>query len=371
MEHPCGVIARARPHRRFSLSVVAVAIALGATACSGGLAGPADAATVGDATITRAELDQRITQYRELLGSFDNAEGDPQVAAILEELGGKQYRLDADAVARELSELINQEIMAQAVDQVDAEITDEQREQARSELVSAIEQRGAAIDELPEAIVDAYVEQRAGQVAIQLALPDDLRSALDEANAAYEALLREVYDENLDAFGRVCGYLLASAEESVAAEAVERIEGGEPFAEVATELSTIDPASASQVQCYDERAISQLFGRTPEAGDLLGPVENAGQWAVVQVESLEPAPFEEVREQIAQSADSSDVQAAQQAVQEYLADLFRDIAEDVTVDPRFGTWNVEALQVVSNAPVAPTTVPVPTPETPQTVPSGP
>jgi hypothetical protein len=347
---------------------IALAVALGASGCSGGLVGQASAATVGDVTITREELDERITQYRDLLGSFEGADQDPQVAAILEQLGGKQYRLDADAVALELSELINQEIVAQAVDRLDAEITDEQRDQAREELGTAIESRGATIDELPETIIDAYVDQRAGQVAIQGAVPEELRTNLEEANAAYEALLREVYDDNPDAFARVCGYLLATTEEAAATEAVERIEGGEPFADVAAELSSLDPASASQVQCYDERAISEIFGAAPEAGDLLGPVQDAEQWVVVQVESLEQAPFEEVREQIAQSADSSDVQAAQQSVQEYLTDLFREIAEDVTVDPRFGTWDVEALQVVSNAPVVPTTLPV---QTPQTVPSGP
>jgi hypothetical protein len=372
MEHPCGVTVRTRVHRRFSFVALGLALALGATACSGSLVGQADAATVGDATITRAQLDERIAQYRDLLGSFEGAEQDPQVAAILEQLGGNQYRLDADAVALELSELINQEIVAQAVDRLDAEITDEQREQAREQLATAIETRGATIDELPETIIESYVEQRAGQVAIQAAVPEELRTNLDEANADYEALLRRVYDENPDAFGRVCGYLFATAEEAAATDAVRRIEGGEPFADVAAEVSTIDPASATQIQCYDDIAISEIFSEPLVAGALLGPVLDSEQWVVLQVESLERAPFEEVRAQIEENVVSSNlVDDAQAAITEYLTELFRDIAEEVSVDPRFGTWNPEALQVVSNAPVAPTTVPVQAPQTPQTVPSGP
>jgi hypothetical protein len=387
MEHPFGVIVR----RRSSLVVLAVVAALGLGSCSGGLVGPAPAATVGGTDITRAELDDRIAQYQELVEALGAAaeeqrqagaaSGQESVTAeqleaqIAERLAPFQvddYTVGSEGVASQLTQMIGEQILIEALDDAGIEITDEQRDEARASLASSIEADGASIDDLPEGTIDAFVEFDAGQAALEAAAPQELRDAVVEAGETYEAQLRQAYDDNPAAFERVCGFILATDDEAAAQAAVERIEGGEAFAEVAAEVSTLEAEAASTVQCYDRATIEQIFSAEGvAAGDLLGPVEDTERWVVIEVDSLETAPFEEVRESLAQQVPDTLTQAAEAAIAEHVAEQLRQAAEDVTVDPRYGTWDADALQVVPNTVESTTTtLPIDAEIPVETIPAG-
>jgi len=121
---------------------------------------------------------------------------------------------------------------------------------------------------------------------------------------------------------------------------------------------TIDPTIAEASGAFGECATREsiVAGLIPEAGELIASAEvgvptdsitlEGGVVAFFQLEEGEDPTFDDVRDQIVQSLVGSGTPgeaALAGLVEEHLA------SADVSVDPRFGRWDADALQVVPPA----------------------
>ena len=132
--------------------------------------------------------------------------------------------------------------------------------------------------------------------------------------------------------------LLETEEDALAA--IARLEAGEVFADLAVELSTgptgptggdlgcVDPADFV-AEFVDGAAALGGPGVTP-------PVESQFGWHVIEVRSFGPTPSE----------NPTDIQNAVLSSAEFVAFQEEVIAREVTIDPRFGVWDVASASVV-------------------------
>lgn len=228
--------------------------------------------------------------------------------------------------------------------------------------------------------VDALAAQAPG-------MPDSLRSTLvrlvalqglvverfdDVAAAPTEAELRALYDESIAGRDDFDGYACAShilvafdpealgpgapeptdGQVAAALEAIEaaaaRIADGEDFATVAAEVSD-DTGSARQggdLGCNPPGVFVPEFEQALEGlepGEISTPVRTQFGYHLITVRSVGTPPFEEVADQLAS-------QLAQQrsSPDQFLLEVVERGAArtDVVVNPRYGEWDAERLQVV-------------------------
>jgi peptidyl-prolyl cis-trans isomerase C len=174
----------------------------------------------------------------------------------------------------------------------------------------------------------AMVDQLGGEEALAAALKavpmtdEQLRSGLTDGvlrealqNARFEdltattAAARDYYDGHRATFrepGSVHLWSIQVAAERIAENAIDRLESGRPFAEVARQFSA-DPESKAAGGDLGTVALASLPEPLREAvegtpaGEVSEPVEGPGGWYVLKATELRrarTAPFPEVREQI-------------------------------------------------------------------------
>lgn len=349
--------------RRGGLIALAALLVFGASACSGGtgLVGTPPAASVNGQHIdadavdqmvqgSKALLEAQITQERANVGS------DPTQSAGLESAIAEArapfergpYTYSTTAGSRALTELIVSELYAQAVADAGGEITEEDRSEAEQQLT---QQAGFA--DANEIVRDTYLEGGAATIALRRLVPAELQDALDGAADEYEAQLRQIYEQEQESFEQVCAFTIRAADEAAGNAAIDRVRSGEDAAAVATELAGPE-AGPAEPQCYSAAAVAQGFGTdgTIEAGAVLGPLADGDGFVVLVVDSTGVQSFEEARATIAQNVQDEFTAQAQADVDAWIQERVARSA-DIEVDPRFGTWDAEALQVVP--PVAPAT----------------
>jgi parvulin-like peptidyl-prolyl isomerase len=356
-----------RTHR-FPVSVTSLlaAVALVVTACSGGgdgaeadpSAGPSDAvvleegiaATVGETEITDDEVDEVYAR---------RAEG----SAIASELAREEASEPSpELLANVLTSLIRAEILTQAAADRDIQVTAEQMSEQREVLVES----AGGKEQLDQALADANVSASefetsiVEQAAIQAAISDELASEVsdEQVRAQFSEDPQGQYGEKVEV-----RHILTETEEE-AQEALERIESGEEFSEVAKDMSK-DPGSAEQggelgavakgttVPAFDEAAFEA------EEGELVGPVQTDFGYHVLEVTGrVEGAEFAEVEDEIRLQLEST---TKGQAFSEYISTFISDLG--IKVSPRYGTWDAQSVAVVppqpSEAPSAPQ-LPLPT-----------
>ncbi|MCU1368863.1 MAG: hypothetical protein JWO77_57 [Ilumatobacteraceae bacterium] len=360
--------------RRAGLVALTALLALAASACSGGtgLVGTPPAATVNDTRISQATVDQMVQGSKKMLeAQIDEARSsagaDPAATQELEaqivqarapfERG--EYTYSTTAGSQALTELIISQLYEEAVAEAGGKITDEDRAQAKEQLSSR-----TGYKESGKVVRDTYLRGGAANYALQRLVPKDLQDALTGAAAQYEAQLQQVYEQQKRSFDQVCSYVLQTQDEAAATAAADRIRAGEDAAAVAGEVMGAEAAP----QCDATATIAQAFGEDASLakGSILGPLDTGGGFVVLVVDSTKTASFDEVREQIAASVQDQFTAQAQADIDAWVRKQIDGFAH-VTVDPRFGTWDAEALEVVP--PEAPptttttvagaTTVPVP------------
>ncbi|WP_426573625.1 peptidyl-prolyl cis-trans isomerase [Aquihabitans sp. McL0605] len=362
--------------RRAGLVGIALALIVGASACSGASVGPAPAATVNGTDISQKTLDQMVKGYSALIKaegkavianlSQPSADGTPaatgaqlasqtaSVEAQIKQLGAKVDKsgdtYPTEGAASMLTELIKREVIAQAVDAAGAKITADDRAKA----LQSVESSYPTVDKASKLVRTTFVESAAGLMALQSHAPKKYQDALAAASAQYEAQLKSIYEQQIDSFNQVCARLIGTKDEASAKAAKARIEGGEDFVTVAKDVSVVDAAAATTAQCYAADQINQAFGTTAKAGDLLGPIANGGNWALLAVDEVKPQTFEAARSTIAQQVTDQYTAAAQAALSTYIGKQLVKAA-DVTVDPRFGTWDDKTLSVTAPKVPAPVT----------------
>lgn len=340
-------IRRALNGRLHLVAAIAVASVV-ATACSGA-GSPATAASVGDREIAVSTVEERFEALSET----------PEVSQQLEtdETGEVQRGLQAGL----LTELIRAELLEVAAEELELDITDEAVAEERAEVVEqlggeeafeqALEANNVTEEQLDQLLRNRVIQDRIGEQ-----LGEEVTE--EEVRAAFEEDAQGQFGEQVEV-----RHILTETEEQ-AQEAIDRIEGGEDFAAVAQDLSQ-DPGSAEQggelglvargttVEPFEEAA----FGA--EVGELVGPVQTDFGHHVIEVTDRVAGPaFEDVQEDIRAQLEGP---SRDQAFQDFLDELLQRV--EVTVNPRFGTWDAEQVAVVAEDPLG-------TPDPESSVPAG-
>ncbi len=316
-------------HRRPMLPLVALAtIALAVGACSG----------VGSSDILPA--DEAATVNGEAIANDFFEEISSSAATTLPEEATDEERI---ALQRQtLGRMIETEIIAQFAEDNGATLDDEAIdtivEEGGEELVTAAESTGLSPEQYAEVFVapDYLLNEVTKEVAADIEVSDEqvqerLASGVEGVTATLSHILVESEDE--------------------ANAALERINGGEAFAEVAADVS-IDGSSAEGGSLGQDVPLSGFVPEFAQAaaeapiGEPVGPVQSEFGFHLILVEDRtepETAGMEEdLRVQIA--LESEEGQAAMAPLVESFTTLFDDA--EVEVSSRYGVWDAANRTVV-------------------------
>lgn len=331
----------ARPIRSIVPTVVVALSLLGVSACD---AGRPAAARVDGAAVSVEHLDAVIEAL---------AEVDPERFE-----GAGEGTFATSATTNVLTFLISQVAVGAIADERGLIPSEENRTNAADQLVTQLGGSGEdgfgqeVVDALPDSTRDWLVDRLAQRAALLAQLDEE--AVTDDSELVAQA--REVYDADPAAFSTVCplAILIDGADE----EAVrDRLDAGEDFGEVSAEVSideAIAEASGAFGECSTREAI--VAGLIPEAGELIETADigvptdsielDQGAIAFFQLEAGADPSFDEVRDQIVQQlvGNGTAGEALLAAlVEQHLSET------DISVDPRFGRWDDDTLQVVPPA----------------------
>lgn len=317
------------PVRSVLSSLGLVALVLLGTACGDAAVVDPPVASIGDDEITQEELDAEIDairgneEYLAALGSSVQIEGEGEGT------------LDADFVSRILTLQIYYELVDRELAERDAEVTPEELETARDEVIAQV-----GGEEVFDAFPADYQEEQVRRLAMVTKLNDVVGADFQGEGAA-----ARFYEENPEALERRClRHILVSTEDQspeaalAEAEALQaQLEAGADFAALAT-ASSDDPGSAQQggaLDCVAQGSFVPEFEEAAwelEVGEVSEPVQTQFGYHLIQVTDVQLPPLEEITEEV-------DAALAQAAQAEFTAWLQEATGEaDVDVNPRYGEW---------------------------------
>ena len=308
--------------RRLVLVLLAIPLAVVSAAC--GATNP-PALEVDGAEVSQDDFRDAL----EVLGVAGAGDGTIAIAPD-PETGGRGAAAVAD-------QLIDVALIRDELEQRDAEPTDEDREFADSQL--------------PEDTPD---------------ITEEARDQLLEWGAERIALLRAIYEDEVDTELLLCLRVILVADEAAAEEVMNELFTGADFGQVSRERST-DPAlaqSGGELGCQADTFRPEL----QEAAAGLA-VDDIGDPVTLEFGTVIP-------QRVAPSFETTAVAINDTILNRLLQERRADA--EVDIDPRYGEWDEDAVppQVAPpEGPVAPTTtaapaaeVPFGQPPTPQTAP---
>jgi parvulin-like peptidyl-prolyl isomerase len=325
-------------------AAVAAFAVVALAACSGVTGGgnPNVAATVNGTEVMVSEVESR----------YEQAKASPQVAQQLEADSEGTY--EAQLQAQILSQLVVSELLEQWADDLGVEATDADVEQERADLVEQLGGQEAFDQAVSESgLSDEDVEEQLRQRVLQNKISDSVAGEVEVSDADVEAY----YEENAATqYGEraVARHILVE-DEADANDLREQLDDGADFGELAAEHST-DTGSAEQGGELPEFGRGQMVPEFEEAvfsaepGEIVGPVQSEFGYHVIEVLELnEGSELDDVRDEI-------ETQLTEQQQGQLLQDQLQQRTQDaeVTVNPRFGTWNPETGQVEPTDPLGET-----------------
>ncbi len=281
-------------------------------------------------------------------------------------------RIQTSALATFMTNQIQEELLTQGLVDKGVVVTQDDRDQAEAAIQQQSSQSGQ-----PAAPSADQIEIQANITALsrRLALDGAESGAIDIDQAA-----RQLYEDNKDSLitpGKTCAHFIlvpagdlrnatappTDAEYEVAraeAEAVVARLATEDFATVSAEVSIIDEElpggdfGCQPISAFPTEVVPLVEAATP--GQLSAPTKIEGGYLITRVDSRtpdsEPPPYEDVEDQAVEAVLS---QLGQRLIGNWLLDRAKDA--DVSVDPRFGTWDPANAQVVPPEGAATPTVP--------------
>ena len=270
-----------------------------------------------------------------------------------EDVEGVVYEVtDADREPAQFATYLGLLIQWAAIEQrVDAEVgyqptEDEIDSQVRSlVLANGIDQLEPFL--IQRNISESFLRRLASHVLIEQHLHEQSLPPVEEATLEEaEAALAEAPD---DWISEVCASHILVGTVDEAAFAMSRLNAGEDFAVVATELS-LDTGSAAvggSLGCADPSGYVPEFAeatKTTPIGEISEPVETEFGFHLIVVDSRAPATVEEVREALIQERQFEADELAFEEVTAWLSETVK--AASVTVEPSRGTWVTEPEPLV-------------------------
>lgn len=314
---------------RLRALLLAAAVAVLAACAPEGASSPDVAATVNGEEIPLSDVQVRFEavrenpQFAEQIAADDDGEFEDQVQAEI------------------LTGLIRARLLAQGADELGLELSEEDVEAKREEV---IEQVGGddAFAEVVEAnnLTEETVDSQLRDLALQDLVAEELSADLE----VDEEDVQEQYDQT---YGTASArHILVETEEEAQA-VLERLGAGEDFGTLAQELST-DPSAEQNAGDLGEFTRGQMVPEfteavfAAEAGETIGPVQTDFGYHIIEVVEVDQGPpLTEVEDEIRDQLLEGD---RGEALQEWLDELTQEA--EISVNPRFGEWDPEAGQVV-------------------------
>lgn len=249
---------------------------------------------------------------------------------------------DREFFNQDLFQLIVEETVRQAAEAQYGIVADQAAVDAQFDsFMASIETQGP-VDEYMEnnGITEDTIRHVAFQQVMLPAIQDKLA---EEQDPFTEADLQLAYEGLLPSLSTVCTrHILVQTEEEASA-VIDRLDGGEEFADLAAELSidTGSGAAGGDIGCISDPAANLVStyaaaALDAEIGEVTGPIPSEFGVHVLIVDSREAPAFDEIRADLETSL-----------VGERAADMFDDwvfekLGEaDVVVTERYGTWQTE------------------------------
>jgi len=322
----------------------AVLLLVGAlSACGTGPVGQRAAATVDGQEISVDKITRLLeAQTRYLESQRDQPGVDPaaveQALASVSGTGTGTFAMGEATAA--LQAWINYQIVLADVEANGESITDADREQARTQLAAQVGGE-EVLDGLDAELIQFTIDSAAADIAIDRVVA---QLPVEDRDQRLQELFEQVAPTR-----PLCLSIIVSETEADSQAALERVEAGEEFSLVATEMSA-DPATAEDggfSGCASVERAGEFFGgdySTAAEGDVTGPTELDGLFVLVHVDSTTGPTFEQLQVELEQQLAADDGNRGM----EYRNELRMNA--DVQVDPRFGTW--DASTGMLSAPAA-------------------
>lgn len=239
--------------------------------------------------------------------------------------------------------------------QIFFELIDQEVERRKLQITAADEQAAAA-DVVAsfgeESIYKAFPVEYRRDLVLRQAQVSALQEDLAEVEVD-DAAVEKFYEENAPLFARTCvsHILVATPEEAAAAKA--RIDAGEEFSAVASEVST-DPgsgANAGELGCVAAGSFVPEFESVMETlpiGQLSPPTQSQFGFHLILVTGRETQPIDEVRADIRQRLLSQ----GQAGFDAFIAEALEQAT--IEVNPRYGRFDPTAAQPGIVPPQGPT-----------------
>lgn len=306
--------------------MVLLALATAATSCS---TNTAVVATVDGHDVPVALyndlIDALVAHNPELKGQFE---------------GAGQSTRNLESTLSIVTYLIDRQVIRNAADKrgtpVSAADRDAGKQQLLSRLAATPEVQAKVFASLGSATQKTLVDAEAAQIAVQ----KSLATGTDQETAA-----RAVFDANKANYDQICLSVITVASEPIVALVQNRLKNGEDFAAVAKEVSIDDAkAAGGSLGCVPGSQLGnpeiQAKLASSAVGDVVGPYGQEGQRILVKLDERRPADFDSAKESIIKNlppAGQDELSAFITSAQE---------AAHISVNPRFGRWDVKQLLVV-------------------------
>ncbi|MEO5678216.1 MAG: peptidyl-prolyl cis-trans isomerase [Acidimicrobiales bacterium] len=321
-------------HRpRGPLVALALALALLSVACQRTTTSVgAAAATVDGERITAADLDRDLTDVASN-GPYLEARSQQGLSFRGAEPGTFDATVVAEVLDRKVTSLLARRELARRGLSASPTEVDAARQELRRQVVDPASGT-PLMDGFPRRYVD---EQALTQAESDVLEASEGKVALDEAS------LRAAYEANTDQFRQWCvRWIVAGPDKPEAViRAAAAVAGGEDFIPVAQRESA-DTDSAGRggaLGCQTREGLARLGDQFRQVVTGLAPGQvsppTAAEYGtfIVQLTEVKLTPFEEVRDVVRGRA----LAAAEEPYTQLLARLRHEA--NVTVAPRFGTWD--------------------------------
>ena len=315
--------------RRSRALVILVALALGLVACSS--PSGSTAAIVGDAEISNDQVARDANLFAFLVGLSGTTCGTP--------VGDEGQ--DAACARLALSNDIREEIVKAYAAEHDLVV----EQTSIDEAIAQLEQGLGGPEALQAALDDAGVTRaQVDALASRLLLFDVVQEDV-VADRLDEAALQDAYDAQLGTFTTVeVAHILV--EDQAEAERIADEVTPETFAAVAEResIDTTSGANGGSLGSFSQAGFEAQFipefvqaALALDAGEISAPVQSEFGWHVIYFVRSDVAPFADVREQL----------LAEQSPPVFDA-WFREQVDATTIDvnPRFGRYDLDTLEVV-------------------------
>jgi foldase protein PrsA len=287
--------------------------------------------TVNGREVSQEDIDAEI----EALVQY--AEDNPDVQFQVPPAGEGDGTANAQFTAQVLTERVIALVVDDEFEERGLELTDQQRQAAEQGFASQLAQDPAEGQEIFDSFPEEFQEFEITFNAQRDALREELSPVTDEDVQAF-------YEENGDLFQENCVSHILVDDAATADDLRAQIEGGADFADLA-EANSTDQASAvngGELGCQPPGSYVPEFEEAiaaAEVDQVTEPVQTDFGFHLVLVTDRRAVPLEEVEDQI-----RAQLEGGEDPIDAFLQEAASEA--DIDVNPRYGSWDEEALQVV-------------------------